>query len=787
MPRMDSEVPFTHRNLDETVNNGSDPYGVAPVQDQTVDAQNQAIRRLYNRHGNPHKADYHVAAVERDAVELARRRALSDEYPLTDGDTLRRSYEPALRMMRLRLPLRAAVIDDLMGRVQTGLNRFRELRREVEREDQEYNEESRRADAWIDLYIEEMRKRRDLETAPRDEEIARLGEELTGYRKQVAEARVRVGLPVPLWDLATDDPDSAKLEAVAETRKLETGASVEIANVPVDPAVAQSMFSRMGLGRFLPKNLAAPASRVIAPSETSAALGAGLSVTPHPSVLAPPVALEDDAPPARKFEAPASFRVEFPLAEAQEQEQPIEAVAVRQGLLYDSPAAQGLEHAKPRGLQAARLIALLACGSIFGLSLGVLIGVIDVRMLSIRPLAVAIPAVIVIILGVSIFWTLGRIVTGVFGLWSEEHYLGRLNLYAEDPGKVGEWLQKSAWCTLLVAIVIAVLLIGIECQVERYGVLGVLLNKSQNASIVAGHGGGAEGQGPSDLVIICLVMMVSVPFVIHHAVEAWLEVRKRTINQRMMDIKISDMNRSARDIQRARTDKLDAAYTTWLASRTEERETTAQYASAAERSVDVVSPIGERVLDQPLPQNASTVSAVETEDAVAPEVGPTLTVGASMHAGKNTLYIAPSPHVLTPEEVEARVMLSVASQQARDVWSRRRVAMAKRNEAIAWIDDRIAAHETMRRAERADMEGANRSRLEDAYADYAGSVRAFDEAYKREMIALEKLIKGGWLFRLWAWTLQRPMPNVPDFDVRYAGDEHLKSDSSASNGSVNRQ
>ena len=58
------------------------------------------------------------------------------------------------------------------------------------------------------------------------------------------------------------------------------------------------------------------------------------------------------------------------------------------------------------------------------------------------------------------------------------------------------------------------------------------------------------------------------------------------------------------------------------------------------------------------------------------------------------------------------------------------------------------------------MEETSKQRLEDAYAEYIGSVKTFDDTYKMYANEVERLRRGGLLFRTFTWLIRRSAKEI---------------------------
>lgn len=321
---------------------------------------------------------------------------------------------------------------------------------------------------------------------------------------------------------------------------------------------------------------------------------------------------------------------------------------------------------------------------------------------------------VVALLGVSMFWVLGRVVFTLAALASEERHSHLMANHRDDAAKVGDWLRRAACWSFTALGAAAVMLIAIEAQVERNGIVRVFVEDVRNASMATGHGMGlASGRGSA--AIFCLVLMVSLPFVFFHASEGWVLAREKTITQYLTgrrNVEGWNLALECHKDRTARTVKIfDAS-----------RENTAQ---------------GVPIVASPVIEMARAHS-LEGEDEAADAV-----VEAAVPAK-------------LPEPPVRMVDVALAMERARDAYARVREAQARRRDALAWHEMRMAAYEQERQLERTEPENSGKLRQEDAYVDYIGAVLEFDKVYQREMKYVERLMGGGMLMRLWMGLTRPP-------------------------------
>lgn len=628
--------------------------------------------RLFGRRAATQYASASPYARPRDASGRPQERKLIYDYPLPHFSSVKQSYDAALDLVRRHDPLRAALLQDMLSRIEAAEQRYHQLRREEEEKFQNYNEESRRADQWIDQKIAEIKIDRDDVADKYDRQLADLLDERARAREVASIARTAAGYSVNFAGFEDHDPASSATLPVPGNGPIR---SDERAIRPKEP--------RPGLfQRLLPKPAAEPAT--------------------SPVIVQPATSRHGDLMPTH---------VPFPLPEGYSRARSVAAIAVDSGLPVESPAAAMIT----RVTWLMSLWCLLACGFIFGISLGLLIGAIDPQMFSIRASKVLLPGLGFGILGVSMFWAIGRVISMYAALASEERHSAMLAMHRAGPDRVGRWLRWSAGTSLTVLLVATLVLVSIEATVERHGILAAFIDSANNAAIAAGNGHIAQ-HGPGGFAILCLVLTVSLPFVLFHAAEGWVSARHRCIRAYL------EARRSSEAFEIA-----NRLYDERLADvREAEQKADAARVEAAERE-------------------SRTDLEELVDDAVARRLAPAIETGEENPD-------APAPveaDSVTRRPLKVRdVDVALAVERSREANARVQELRKRKQDDLAFYDRRIEALEQQRRAERKEIDPTGYRRAEDAYNDYAGAVISFDGVYRREMERVERLIRPGIVVRL---------------------------------------
>ena len=732
------------------------------------------VERLYLRRTPAQPADAPPRALPRDSEGQPQRRSDLEDYPLPAAEALEATYAPALQRMERLLPLRVAVLRDHLARTRDALMRYRQVRAEETERQQLFNEDARHAEQVIDAKVAELRAAREREEAFHEACIREALDARARAREVAVVAQAAAtGSPGALWQ-SFQAEDAHDGDYTAETPEEEAPraepappAEPEAEEAPTAPSTPTP---RRGL---LPGNWRWPGRRPAA-AETE-----GTPAAPAPA----------PGEPYRAMQAPHPIRVPFPADEGRERARPAEAIALEQGFLYTS-AAEATVHDWQRWLEWP---ALIACGSIFGVSIGFLTEILDPQMLFQRFDAAWKPLVVVVVIGLAVFWLLGRVVSALAALASEERHSALATLHRDAPDRVGRRLYVSAWVTFGVLLAVAALLVLFEANVEKNGVMGALLSRQANDRIAQGTGAAAAHTIP-DWAVWCIVLVVSTPFVLLHAAHGWIAARAATLRAVIHARREREAWHIADLIHQKRDAEAQALHSEELALWREARNAaTAARGEAAEAPEEAArEAAGSTVEDA----TASIARAIDDlwqarlshdggeEDladlsAAPPEEAPEAVPDEAAESwARDMASLMGSPHtphdgaaaasatatatalrfdddgsvLLRPtsaETLRAGEAVALAVTRAREAHFRVRMAYARKREALARIDAGIARWEAQRAAERQELEAESVRRIEDAHAAYVATARAFDRLFREEREHYERLAAPGWVYRLW--------------------------------------
>jgi len=238
----------------------------------------------------------------------------------------------------------------------------------------------------------------------------------------------------------------------------------------------------------------------------------------------------------------------------------VEALAARYGILSHSPTMELMQgmRLKPmpedrRGLfaWAQRLyvtcanavlssshwlmtaVATVICGTIFGTSIGILFGIVQMDQFTVDPQAQLRALGPLAVIGVAMFWILGRTVHGIAALLAEERYNSFIVRHQDDPERVGEWLRRAVFISLFLLVFALASFIWLEAHIERNGIVQFFQDRHTNQLIL--HGSKLANGDISNLTYWTLALIACVPFLFWHALEGWVFGRGRSIHKAFAD------------------------------------------------------------------------------------------------------------------------------------------------------------------------------------------------------------------------------------------------------------
>lgn len=655
------------------------------------------------------------------------------DQPISNAANLRTSYSKAIQSIAIERPLQAARLDDMIDRIEVAEIRYREVIEQEQQAHQNYNEEAAISFEQTEPRLEELRKTREKVDADQTFEIEERRSNLLQCREKLAVMHVVNDLPLTLRDWGADDEQEALQRSpllgrvAGESQQASGGAAAE-------PGDASEAVARLPGGVF--GQLAGQLRQRLKRPDVSGAAVPVLSDAMQAHVLPGPP-LEDVGQDEDVSPLPPVIYSKFPIAEGLEQAPSANVLAHKKGLPSVSPAAETFEQ---REAYSFGWIALVACGSIFGISVGLLLQVLDPRALALNASNQIGSFAVCAFFGVSLFWILGKTVSGVAALASEERCHAHMAKYLDDRDKIGDWLLATARGSLIAILIVAAVLIVIEATVERYGIVQTVIDKMKNALMLGGHTSVVSAGGPPAAVGICLALVASVPFVFYHLAEGWIKARARCMKAA---VSAEHENIAWEIATRLHVDRQKKAQEAALEDWKERLQRARQSREALAAANLSVSEAEHDAILSSAPPGIVSMPGDRLDDSEAMAAAPV--PDSDEKAGDARLSSL----------LRRRVQLAIANERARNAYARLREAYARRRDALKWYDDRIAEVIAIRRTERAEPPINARRRVEDAFNDLSGAVKEFDAAYALEVAAVEKLRRPGLFVRLWRWLFKR--------------------------------
>jgi hypothetical protein len=460
---------------------------------------------------------------------------------LPKPESLPAVYEGPFARIEKYFPLKAAYLRDLQQRALNSIENYRRVYREEEERLQNHNEEARRASICIDRQINEYWNECSSVLTELQSKIDKARVDWEEQRQLVAEYKIRCGFMLDA-DLKNSDPldeDDPSLEEPSPNP------SAGIAS-EADEAQNKGMFDRI-------KSFVRREDQKQTDASASQPTTAGQSLVP-----APPAAEEmvvshaDDAylqtliSRLKEVTDPATLSigitVPYPIEQADEQVAPPEVVAVKLGLPYpelfeNNQGGGGQEGAFSlvRAVAAAigrgvaylgKQIPLLVFGTIFGLSLGLVIGIIEAANFGrIGRYSVQLAGLSVI--GCGILSVVAKTLTHITHLLCEYVYSTALASSIDAVQRYERFVRKLAWTLLFVLLFSSAVFIAIEANVERHGIVQSFASKMENSLLQ--RGGQAPAAENNNFAFWSIALVASVPFVFFYISAAWRETRAGVI------------------------------------------------------------------------------------------------------------------------------------------------------------------------------------------------------------------------------------------------------------------
>jgi len=505
--------------------------------------------------------------------------------------------EKAIQLARQLYPMRAARVAELRDRVRTAVATYRDVFREEEEKLQNHNEEARRADIRIDEQIREKQNQYRSELQRLEDAHSRDLEEWEATRKKIALLSARYGIQCDGDSDSDEDETDYQADADAATEPATPRTEADSARgisrlyervmrpvrqvasglrsrsgpaaprggtadaVSHAPASSQDSDAQRGAGEHTSSPVASGTGGMPAAPAADERADKGLGRAPtgedaeHEGIHNPDVPEDGQVKRVRRR---VYLSTEMPIAEAQARAPSIAAIASRHGLIW-SPDSD--DHVRRQALlhSAGKLASLVVFGAIFGFSVGILLGVLNVSILKIHWLQQWSAVAVCCLMGVFVFWAIGKAVTSLVQTVCEYVY-GRLLASVEEGRHVSFRFYGLArlWAALA-AIVLVAGLVAIEALVERYGIVEAFASAQRNRMLVS-KGAFQGPHGPGDWEYIALSLIASVPFVTLYASTAWREAQARAVGAFLQNRREEEVHNLAVEIHRSRHQAWVALY-----------------------------------------------------------------------------------------------------------------------------------------------------------------------------------------------------------------------------------
>ncbi len=621
------------------------------------------------------------------------------EFALPDAARQERFYTQALAQMEQVMPLQVAALRDQLDRVKAAQERFVAARTEELTWLQLHNEDARHAEEVIEEKLHTLRQKREALEQTHETRI----EALLAQRASARQAAVAAFTVAGLGE---------------GTLALEFGAEEEYRALP-------ALESATAAGSAL------AAGSVLAPRRQGFLHG----LLQNRLVPAPPaIAVADILPEADTLTVSLSpslpHRVlpEILLEEVSTLAAPKDALALQHGLPTSSPTLRAL-HDGQRGLE---WVALVVCGSLFGISVGILTELLEPSRLFLRPEETLGPALVVAVIGIAVFWVLGRVSRGLLSLASECWHASLATRSQTDPAAVAHSLRRTSIASFGIAALLLVGLIVMEASVERYGILGALTARQANATLLQGGGVGQNAIPPA--VLMAMALIVSAPFLLLHGLHGWVEGKAGALSSFLENRAVEAHWQAKQALHEKRTDELAPINSDLLRYRREELTKRAQETSQQETA---------QTVPEPSEEPESTVGAVA------------ITVASPF---KHSLIPEGNRLKLSMEHgwpLGSAVVAQLALAQAREAHALVRRAQAQKREALTLGEAEIQRWESQRQWECLGLSAESKQRIDAAHVAFAKAVSRFDTLYQQEWLRYEQLTRPGllWRIRRFLWAM----------------------------------
>jgi len=754
-------------------------------------------RRLFHRHSNRTPALAAPYPRPRDEHGDARQRTLVHSHPPPPAGKLAQEHQASIALIEKYRPLRAAQLRDMIQRIDAAIARYHDVAAEEEERLHHYNEDAGFIRERIEGLVKAIEAEKATVYAAHDKICDERRQTLSAAREELAVQRAKNGLPFTLkdWganeDASSEAPEApAAIDAIAEAVGAVAKAAVEqpgrvAANVAdTTRNVAETVqHAAPVVGQLASMLSSLLKKREQAPHSEAKAEGPDTATT---TVVEPITPVQPDL--HQQHAQPELLPPRFDMALGQEHARPPDVIAFDNGIVL--PDIQ----ASAAGNKRLGSIITLACGCIFGISLGSMLGLLDLDALTAGRMKALFVFVACALFGWAIFGLFGSAIE-IFASWPARLRANAMVAqHRGNPTAIGLQLEKSAKWAFWIGITALVVLGVIECCVERFGVVQAAIDNAE-AQIML-HQVAAPKMELTGIAGWVVALVACVPFILWHAGHGWTAEEDKILRAHAAAGSRREAwelatKRYADDVtehklQRAEREKAEKQRLIDEADKVTQAEIQALEAVVRQKhqstlngdgpitipaTMPTVAPAPMPPTVEPLPEakeglpvdqqsdSTETIQADALRDksinlaptlddlrgSKKPATSPPASASASLVESPESENVGQGSQEIhvSPDVIESRVNLARANEKARDANIRLREAYARRRDAVEPYDKKIADLNAQIIEERIEMPTESRRRLEDAFSDYSGAVVTFDELFAQEVKAVERLMRPG--------------------------------------------
>ncbi len=641
---------------------------------------------------------------------------------------LKLNYTELIELLKKRRPDIAAAIQDGIDRIENARTTLAQVQQEVEQSQQQHNEDARLANRKIDEEIEHFQQKLDTIEQQQNKIIIDMRDDFYNLRAKLAEYRSLLGEEAE-HIYFKDRPDLFPEPALPAPTQQTPGTSLI-------PASNTAIHKNMG-------------SAIASVSRAWGNLYHTLSSS------------RAQNQPANQTEPPVykPVKVDYPLEEAREQVRSLQAIAACEGLPSHSKTSLSWSE------KFMVFLALLACGSIFGFSIGIITGVIDPQIIALRPMLEAAPLSAALALGIGLFWVLGEAVQRWAEHASENYHTANLASIRSDPKRMGECTKKTFTVHIVLLASVTCLFVLIEAAVEWNGIVHYFNQHMLNQMLATGQVHQVSA-GLSTGAMLGMSLMASVPFLVMHMVEGWTLAYGQTIQNHLINLQENDMHARSEEIHKKRLEEARAQREKWEMSQND--STAVEHVQSQLETAQITGSINLHTNEQsqtasddaspPAYHNSSTpllmsdYSSNPVIDAIVPPGDEAADDSLpSSQPASDTADTASLTDAKPSTELQIRSHISSLQEKVQGKYQALQEQREYSKVRTAHYYNRIRQLEEERRLEHSIIQQEGRQRIDDAYRNMEGAAVEFDALIKQKRKDILRTLHGGILSRLRKW------------------------------------